>query len=54
VILQLFFSLYTCISHLRIGRRAAGDVFNYDGRTNSTDMDIDNGKQAKQKGNVGN
>jgi len=52
--LQLFFSPYTCISHLGIGRRATGDVFNYDGLTNSTDMDIDTGKQAKQKGNVGN
>jgi len=54
VILQLFFSPYICISYLGIGRRATGDVFNDDGLTNSTDMDIDNGKQAKKKGNVGN
>jgi len=52
--LQLLFSSYTCISHLGIGRRATGDVFNYDGLTNLTDMDTDNGKHAKQKENVRN
>jgi len=54
VILQLLFSPYIYISHLGIGRCATGDVFNYDGLTNSADMDIDNGKQANPKGNVGN
>jgi hypothetical protein len=53
VILQLSFSPYTCISHLGIGRRATRGFFNYVGLTNSMDMDIDNGKQAKQKENFG-
>jgi hypothetical protein len=54
VILQLFFFPYICIRYLGIGRRALGEVFSDDGLTNSTDMDNNNGKQAKQKGNVGN
>jgi hypothetical protein len=54
VILQLLFFPYICISHLGIGRHTTGDVFNYVELTNSTDMDIDNGKLVKQRGNFGN